>query len=307
MSLAFLSLAPAFLLILMGWVIRSRAFLPDSFWEPAERMTYYVFFPALLAESTATASFGDLPVLGLAAALITGLVATAALVLILYPRFAANGPALTSIFQGAIRPNTYVAIAIVFALYGNPGVAILSVSLALVIPTVNLLSVIVLVRHAGGGVDSGWRAASGQIIRNPLILGVVLGGLLNASGIGLPPVFGSLLHVLGQAALPIGLLAVGAGLNFSATRRQAREIWLTTATKLVLLPALTGLACLAFGIDGLPLAVSVIYGTAPCSASSYVLARQMGGDAELMAGIITATTLAAMVAIPLALIVLATL
>ena len=48
----------------------------------------------------------------------------------------------------------------------------------------------------------------------------------------------------------------------------------------------------------MPAAVAVLYNGLPTSASSYVLARQMGGDGKLMAGIITATTLAAALTLP---------
>lgn len=301
MFVAGLSLAPVFLLILLGWIAKRARRIDDGAWAAAEKATYYVFFPALLLESTATASLGGLRILPLAAALLGAVLAVAGLVALLKPRLRLTDAAFTSVFQGAIRPNTYVAIGIVLALYGQDGVAILSVALAVVVPVVNMLSVVALVKHGSADGDAGWGEALGQIARNPLILGILAGALLNVSGLGLPPVLGPLLHILGQAALPIGLLAVGAGLDLAAARAQAGAVWLTSAIKLGLLPVLTAGTCLLFGVDGLALAVSVVYGCAPCSATSYVMARQMGGDPRLMAGIITATTLGAAVAVPLAL------
>lgn len=301
MFVAGLSLAPVFLLILLGWIVKRARWIDDGTWAAAEKATYYVFFPALLLESTAMASLGGLRILPLAAALLGAVLAVAGLVALIKPRLRLTDAAFTSVFQGAIRPNTYVAIGIVLALYGQDGVAILSVALAVVVPVVNMLSVVVLVKHGSADADAGWGEALGQIARNPLILGILAGALLNGSGLGLPPVLGPLLHILGQAALPIGLLAVGAGLDLAAARAQAGTVWLTSAIKLGLLPILTAGTCLLFGVDGLALAVSVVYGCAPCSATSYVMARQMGGDPRLMAGIITATTLGAAVAVPLAL------
>jgi predicted permease len=299
---AFLSLLPTFLLILMGWGIRRRFRQFDSFWSPAETLTYYVFFPALLLESTAKVSLTGIPIGTMAMVLIGAILVVAALTLALRPALGISGPSFTSLFQGAIRPNTYIATAIVLALYGEPGVAILSVAMAFVIPAVNLLSTIVLVRFASAA--AGWGTVVGQVIRNPLILSILLGVLLNESGIGLPDLLAPLVHILGQTALPIGLLAVGAGLDLEATRRQTKAIWASSALKLVAVPTATAAACWAAGIDGLSFNISVLYAVIPCSASSYILARQMGGDAELMAGIITATTLAAMASVPAVLILL---
>lgn len=299
-----MSLAPVFLLILLGWIAKRARLISDTVWEPAEAATYYVFFPALLLESTATASLAGLPVVPLIGALIGAILAVAGIVRLLKPYLGVNGPAYTSVLQGAVRPNTYVAIGIVLALFGQSGIAVLSVALAFVIPVVNTLSVIALVQNGSSGAEAGWGRTLSQIARNPLIVSILAGALLNWSGVGLPPVLGPLLHILGQAALPIGLLAVGAGLDLDAARAQAGTVWLTSGIKLLLLPFVTAAACLAFGIDGLALSVSVVYGCAPCSATSYVMARQMGGDPELMAGIITATTLGAAVAVPLALMAL---
>jgi malonate transporter len=303
MSVALVSLLPTFVLIVMGWLAKRLRLVADAFWEPAEKLTYFLFFPALLLESTATASLGSLPLLSMAAALIGSIVLTGLLVLLLKPALGLDGPAFTSVFQGAIRPNTYVAAAVILPLFGPPGVAVLSVALALLIPTVNVMSVLALVRYVAA--TASWRLAILQILRNPLILSIAAGALLNLSGIGLPKLAAPLVHVLGQVALPIGLLAVGAGLDLAATRAKSHAVWSATAVKLLAVPALTALACRLAAIDGLTFQVCVLYGAIPCSASSYILARQMGGDARLMAGIITATTLAAMAAVPAVLLLLA--
>ena len=304
MNTVLIAIAPIFALILMGWVARRQQLVPDAFWAPAEKLTYYVFFPALLAQSTATASLGGLPIVPMAAALIGAVLTVAALTLLVRPLASIGSAAFTSIFQGSIRPNTYIAIALVIALWGPDGLAVLSIALICVVPLVNLLSVLVLARAASGASAEGSNALK-MIASNPIILGILLGVALKLSGIGLPPMIGPLMEILGRAALPVGLLAVGAGLDLTTLRGQMGSAALGTVVKLLVMPAVTVLACRFAGLDGLTFAVCVLYGAVPCSASSYVLARQMGGDAALMAGIITATTLAAMVTIPALLILLA--
>jgi len=296
----FSALAPVFLLILLGYVMRRRTLIPDTFWVPAERITYFLFFPALLLSNTAKADFGGLDLLPMIAASVTAVLGVSILAGLLRSRLKLTGPSYTSVFQAFIRPNVYLGIAAAFALYGEDGLTLISVCVAVLVPLVNVLSVIVLVRHAAADDKvPGWRHAFGQIVRNPLIIACGLGALLNVTGFGLPPLAGPFLEILGRAALPVGLLAVGAGLDLAALKPSGRLVGLTSIVKLVALPGLTYAACLAFGVSGLATIIAVIYASLPNSATSYVLARQMGGDTALLAGSITASTLLAMLTMPL--------
>ena len=301
-----LALGPIFLLILLGHILRQRELVASTFWKPAETLTYYVFFPALLVVNTAKAELGDLDILPLAATLTFPILLISALMLRLSSRFDLSGPKFTSIFQGGIRPNTYVGIAAASALFGPPGLTLTAICIVFVVPLVNFLAVSIMVRFGdrAGTAAPGAKTVLIEVVHNPIILACALGGLLNISGVGLPPhIIGPLLEILSRAALPVGLLAVGAGLDFQAARASARAVGFSSTVKLILLPTLTFVSGYAFGVEGLTLTIALIYSSLPCSASSYVLARQMGGDAILMAGIITVTTLAAMVTIPTLLIV----
>jgi len=121
---------------------------------------------------------------------------------------------------------------------------------------------------------------------------------LNGLGIPLPPVISPMLDILGHAALPISLLSVGAGLNFRHLAANRTVALKASMLKLLVLPALTWVFAAAQGVHGLPFQMVVLYACLSGSAASYVLAREMGGDAPLMAGIITATTLVAMLTMP---------
>lgn len=297
------ALVPIFLLIVLGYAMRRGRFVTVEFWAGAEKSTYYIFFPSLLFENLVTAELDIRAVLPMAAALAGGVLLTGLLLLALRPVWRpggtpVEGPAFTSIFQGAIRPNTYVGLAAAASLFGHSGLTLTAIGIAAVVPLVNVLAVIVLARH-GAGSDPSLKGTLLGIVTNPIIVSVILGLAANAAGLPMPPVVGPTLHILGTTALPVGLLAAGAGLDLAAASRAGRHVGLAAAGKLILCPALTGALCLAFGVGGVALAVAVLYNALPSSASSYVLARQMGGDAALMAGIITATTIAAAVTIPL--------
>ena len=298
MTAVVLALGPIFLLILFGYLLKSRKLVPDAFWQPAETLTYYIFFPALLVVNTASADLSGLDIFPLAASLVCAVLIVSGITFTLKPILAISGAEFTSVFQGAIRPNTYVGIAAAASLFGNPGLTLTAICIVFVVPLVNLLSISVLTRFAEDNLVKRGSIVV-EVMKNPIILACAIGGLLNVLNLGLPPIGRSLLEILGRAALPIGLLAVGAGLNFSAMRSKAKDVAIASILKLIGIPVLTLLGASVFGLEGITLSVGVIYASIPCSASAYVLARQMGGDATLMAGIITATTLAATATMPL--------
>ena len=302
MLTTFGALAPVFLLIALGWLLRARGFPGAAFWPAAERLVYFVLFPALLFLTTATSELAGLGLLPLAAALILALLAIGLLALALRPWLGVDDAGLTSVFQGAIRTNTYVGLGAAGTLYGAAGLEVLGIVILIVVTTVNLLAVVVLIHFGKRPADRSELLAS--VARNPLILACLLGFLLNALGVDLEGVPRDTLAVLGQASLTLGLLCVGAGLELAHLGQQRRAAVATLAIKLLLMPAATALACRLFGVEGLTQAVAVLFTAGPISASSYVLARQLGGDAPLIAGLITLTTIGAALTMPMALALL---
>lgn len=297
------ALAPIFLLILLGHMIRRHAVVPDAFWPPADRLTYFLFFPCLIITELAKADLGHLAVGPMAAAMAGGVVSAAVIMLAARRWTGLDGPAFTSVFQGSMRMNTYVGLAGARALYGAPGVTLLAVGIAIVIPLVNILCVIVHARFGRDTTGTSVGAIAGGLIRNPIILAAAVGAWLNLSGIGLPPVAGPVVDILARAALPVGLLSVGAGLDLTAARGAGGGVAIATVTKLLLVPAITALLGMLLGVQGLTLTIAILFNALPCSASAYALARQMGGDYRLIAGIITVQTALAVVTIPLVLAV----
>ncbi|GAB4357033.1 MAG: AEC family transporter [Kiloniellaceae bacterium] len=292
---------PVFLLILLGYVVRRRGWVAAGFWEPAERLTYLFLLPALLTTTLARADFAALPAARMAGAVVLAIVAMSALLIAFHLVARRNGPAVTAVLQTAIRPNTYIGLSIPFALYGEAGLTVAALAVAVVVPTVNVICIAALLR-LGDRAPTAAAASPGfakALLSNPLILACLLGLALNFSGIGLPPVAGETLTILARAALPMALLAVGAGLDFGAARTSGGWVVGATALKLAGLPLLTAGFCLLLGVHGLPFAVAVIFNALPAATSSYILARQMGGAPGLVANILTVQTLVAALTLPL--------
>lgn len=294
------ALAPIFLLIVAGWVLRAFVFRAEAFWEAIETITYFVLFPALLIASIAEAPLNGSVVVPMLVILTAVMLAVAGTLVGIRKRLALDGPAFTSVFQGSIRFNTYIGLAAAATLYGTAGTALLAVALALTVPLANLLSVAVLARHADSGVEN-WTAMLVALSGNPLILASLVGLAVALSGFPLPPVIGPTLGILGKAALPLGLLAVGAGLQVRAVPAKALALAVSAALKLVLSPLLALLAALAAGLDGAAAGTVVLFAALPPAPSAFILARRLGGDHELMAAVITVQTILAAVTLPVAL------
>lgn len=285
------ALGPVFLLILFGAWLRQRGFPGESFWPQAERFTYYILFPAMLVSKLAIAEVGDSPLLPTLAAVAFMLLGGSALMVSLRHRLADNGPAFTSVFQGGIRFNTYIGLACADALYGDPGLVLAAVTVAIMIPIINVLCVLAfhLVVHRG---NLGAGSLARSLLSNPLILGCLMGILLNQSGIGLPGWSHQTLSLLGSAALPIGLLAVGVALDLRALRGAGKELIGSTLFRFGVMPVmLIGLLQL-WPLPPLNAQILLLFAVLPTASSAYILARQLGGDTVLMANITTLQTLA---------------
>lgn len=296
-----IALAPTVLLIALGHLLRHHSpLLPETFWPPAERLAYFVLLPALIVHSLAMADLADVPVGMMAAALAIPLVTVGAALVALRRRLTLAGPAFTSVFQGAIRFNTYVGVTAAIALYGVQGAALSAIAIATIVPTVNVLSVLVFARYVSAG--TGSRHALRGIATNPLIVACAIGIAMYALRVPLPPGIEGFVKSLGQASLPLGLLCVGAALDHKSLTAPPRPALVAFVAKLVVMPGLTAAACFALGLSGATALIAVLFNALPTASSSYVMARQMGGDAPLMANLVATQTAAAAVTLPLAMI-----
>lgn len=294
-----LALLPIALLIMLGAWLRRSQFIADAFWPQAERLGYYVLLPALFVHGLATARLDGVPVQGMILALVSSTVLVAVLLVALRRYFSVDDAAFTSVFQGGVRFNNYVGVSAAAGLLGSQGIALAAVANAAIVPTVNILCVLVFARYGSAGRMS-WKGIARQMALNPLLLACAVGMLLRVSGLGLPVALEPLLKALGQASLPLGLLCVGAALELGAVRNWLRPVGQASVAKFMVMPLITLGACHLFGLTGDAALAALLFQALPTASSSYIMARQLGGDAPLMAGIIAGQTLLAAVALPLA-------
>jgi predicted permease len=290
-------LLPDFLLIVFGFLLCRRTAINRSVWDGAERLVYFVLFPALLFTSIVRHPLQIGALLPLAgSALGITLVGVAAAYLLrawpgVDPRLHASGA------QTAFRFNSYVALALAERLAGAQGLAWTALIVSVCVPLCNVAAVWPLARHGGQGYGR-------ELVRNPLILSTAAGLAFNVSGLQLPELALVTLSRIGAAAISIGLMAVGAGLQFGALRQAPGLAAALMAIRHGLLPAIAIALVVALGLPAGQQTVVVAFAALPTASSAYVLAARMGGNGGYVAGLVTVSTLIGMLGLPLALMAL---
>nr|WP_286674951.1 AEC family transporter [Pseudomonas subflava] len=295
------SLWPLFALIVGGYFLRRHDFPGEAFWPAAERLNYFILFPALLFSSLATAPLDNPALPRLALAVLLGL--GGAWLALLLVRRVRGWPAgrFGAFTQGILRFNTYLGLAAIGSLHGQPGLVLAALLLALMVPSVNVLSVWSL--SADRQVSAAGLLL--PILKNPLILACLAGIAFNLTGLGLPGGSDRLLGLLATASLPLGLLCVGAALRPQELRGEHGALVWNCALRLLAMPALALLVARVLQLPPLESSVLVLFFALPTAPTAYVLTRQLGGDGQLMAGIITLQTLLSAISLPLVLTLLA--
>jgi predicted permease len=131
-----------------------------------------------------------------------------------------------------------------------------------------------------------------------LVLACVAGIVISYTGFTIPSLAESVIEILSQPALPIGLLAVGAGIRFVTLKEQSWQLLVAVINKLAVFPALVLAACVLFETPNSVAVILLLLTALPAPPSAYILAKQLGGNESLMANIITLQTLAAFFVIP---------
>jgi hypothetical protein len=294
------AITPIFLIIAIGYLLFRTRIVGEEVWSAIEHLCFYLLLPFLIIRTLSRANLGSVPVADFMLVLVVAILGMSVLLLLIHitlrGRYPDGGPTFTSLFQGITRFHGFVALAIIGPLYGDDGVALAALALAIMVPMLNMLSVVVLSLYGSGSNNPEFGAVFMRVLRNPLIIACATGLALN--WVGVPDVIFDTIVIIGNGGLGLALLAVGAGLRIGQAADQKLLIAIGVITRLIGMPLLIiGMASL-IGLEGLPRTVAIIAGAVPTAATSYVMARKMGGNAELMSNIMTFQVIAAIVTLP---------
>ena len=283
-------LLPDFSLILIGLILFRITDWGDAFWAGAEKLVYFVLFPALLFYSTSRTPLhfettGTMVVLGSIASL-----CAIALTWIGKPFLKSTPMQYESGMQTSFRFNSYIALALASRLAGDQGAGLIALLIGFGVPLCNMAAVHTLVQK-----DTHLLK---ELAKNPLLLATAGGLLFSLLGFTLPEVAGAVLSRMGNAAVAMGLLLVGAGLRLSGMHQDKPISAYFILIKLMILPAIAYAMARQVGLPALQLQILVLFCALPTASSAYILAARMGGNGPLVAFQISAGTVLSALTLP---------
>ena len=298
------SIAPIFFLIVLGHLLRRGGIPSIEFWNLNDKLVYWVLFPSLLFYKMATLDMNATALGDVALVAYAGFGTATLLALVMGRLTKMKRPTWTSTIQGCARHNTFIALAVAERVFGGEGLAIAVILTALIVPISNIsvvtLMIGILRQDGGAGVP---QVIAKELLRNPLLVAIGLGLVVNFSGISHIPILFDMTSILGAAALPIVLLCVGANIRLRAMVAATVPTLISVSGKMILCPVVAGLVAYWVGLDGLTTLIVMIFAAAPTSANTYTLARQMGGDAPAMAAIVAIQTGISFITLPATLLI----
>ncbi|MBK6323297.1 MAG: AEC family transporter [Burkholderiales bacterium] len=291
-------LLPDFSLILCGYLVCRFTALRRPLWEHVETLVYFFLFPVLLFQSivkspldvhAASLLMGAGWTLGL-----SGIAMAYALPHVPVLKRWIDGRVHASSAQVAFRFNSFVGLALANRLAGPQGVQLIAVLIGVCVPLFNVAAVWPMVRHAR-------RNLARELLRNPLIIATASALVANLLGFSIPPWLEPSVTRIGAASLALGLMAAGAGMQLGALNRAKALGVAVLAIRHLMLPLVAMVIARLFGLSAVEATILLVFSALPTSSSCYVLATRMGYDGAYVAGLVTLSTVLAMVSLPMAL------
>jgi len=300
MFVIFSSLLPIFLVIGLGAVLRQSGFLPFSFFSGLNRLAFYVGLPALLFSRIATSPLEGGPALRIFNLLLITIIIITIISYLLSYAGRLSAPQRGSFIQATIRGNlAFIGLPVIIYTGIEHGMApekietAAMLALAPAVPLFNILAVLVLTHNSNDKKGASYLLTStGKVITNPILL-ACLGGIIFAwLQWPLPTLIERTLNHLGQMALPLALLAIGASLSISKLKSRITPTLVAAFIKTGLTPLIGFVvASLIFNLTATELRIALILLACPTAISSYIMVQQLGGDEQLAGGAIMASTL----------------
>jgi len=296
LQFSFSIIGPICLLLFLGWFLKKTDTINDEFIEIASKLVFKVTLPTLLFMSIIKTNRDveiDFPLIiySVIANFIFFLLSVA-----VTRYWVKNKAEHGVIIQGAFRSNiAIIGLAYVVNVYGDDGIALAAVFVAFHTMLYNILSVIILSPKKEGVDPLMLFGVVKSIIKNPLIIGIMLGLFFFVLAIPVPEVLINTGQYFSNMTLPVALLCTGGSLNIKALKDNSFNCRFSTLLKIVVAPVFITSGAYLFGFTGIQLGLVFFMSAAPTAAASYVMARAMGHNADLAANVIAMTTIGSLI------------
>ena len=290
LTLAFNVVTPLVIYMVIGVIIRLLKLFSDSTLKELNNVIFKVLIPFSLFFDIYSADLGSVvsaPLFLWTCGLITATFVIALLVSIkAMPNDRADIP---TVAQGIYRSNTVLFGTVISrSIAGEEGAAIMAALFVVVVPLLNILAVIDFEVMRGGKVDL--KKTLWQIVKNPLVVAGILGGVVNLSGLKLPELVCQPLITLGDLASPLALVVLGAMLSFKSMVSHKGRLLTAVFCKLVAVPAVCLTVMALLGYRGAAMAALLAVFASPTAVASTPMAQTLGGNVKLAGEIVALTT-----------------
>ena len=306
----FLLISPVFILIILGNLLR-RIGVPElSFWHVSDKLIYWVLIPALLFHHVSQITLSSTMLANYAVVILSGLFVVTTLSFIAGKLFGYTPQIWTSVMQGAARHNAFIALAIAGSLFGDEGLALGAIFMVILIPIINIVIVSAMASTLNQDTDNNSRPGIFdvlfELIKNPFILAIAAGLIISFVDTDRISIIHETTGLLGSATLPIMLLSIGANIKIREISSTITPIIIANILKLLIFPIVVFFVAKSMNLSLFETTIAVIFAAVPTAASSYSLAKQFGGETQLMTSIITIQVALSFITIPIILAFIAT-
>ena len=306
----FLLISPVFILIILGNLLR-RIGVPElSFWHVSDKLIYWVLIPALLFHHVSQITLSSTMLANYAVVILSGLFVVTTLSFIAGKVLGYTPQIWTSVMQGAARHNAFIALAIAGSLFGDEGLALGAIFMVILIPIINIVIVSAMASTLNQDTDNNSRPGIFdvlfELIKNPFILAIAAGLIISFVDTDRISIIHETTGLLGSAALPIMLLSIGANIKIREISSTITPIIIANVLKLLIFPIVVFFVAKSMNLSLFETTIAVIFAAVPTAASSYSLAKQFGGETQLMTSIITIQVALSFITIPIILAFIAT-
>ncbi|HKK37236.1 MAG TPA: AEC family transporter [Paracoccaceae bacterium] len=290
---------PFFALILCGWTARAAGVIDAAAPRALNAFVLYFALPALLIRTLAGLPLEALAVPGFLAAWVLVSLAMFALVAVAARALRQSPKAAIMQAAAAVHGNVgYLGVSLVLAVLGPSATA--AVSMAVVLDFLVIVPLVIALTELVGRRDAAplaaLAAAGRSAVANPFVISILAG--LALAALGLPPtgMLDEVLRILGQAAVPAALFAIGATLHGQPLRAAGPELAAIALLKLVVHPILIVLVMAdLFDVPQALIGPAALLAALPVANNVFVLATRYEARPGVVSASILATTAMALV------------
>ncbi len=294
---------PLLFMMLVGMGLRRCGLGDPALFKRLDAIIFRAFMPLLLFYNIYTVDLSSSFNPWLMGFAVLSLIALFALSMVLVPLAEKDNKKRASLIQAIVRGNFIIfGVSVSASLYGPENTGVVALLGSLVVPMINALSVIILEYFRQGQVNA--RQMAWNILKNPLVVGGILGIAFLLTGVRLPSTVLNTVKDLSNVTTPLALVSLGGSLMISDVKANKRPLLLGLISRLVLVPALFLPLSILLGFRGQDLTALMVMFAAPTAVSSYPMAQQMDADGPLAGQMVAFTTILSILTIFLIVFVL---